>query len=180
MVVARHFMIRIISLATVSILWLGCLSNLPTMFTKAYLMVLDDCWISWMNLSSSMVNGDRLFMELMHVSKASYILIWRWTFIVAIFFAVKFFISSFSLLFASTCLHCANSTSVRKIYRSRIRIPPNGGVLIFQYYLLLLKYHHKLSLNILKMEDSSLLHRVIRYRPENIIFGWLSGTTILL
>ena len=41
--VAHHFMIRIISLATVSLLWLCSSGNFPPMCTKASLVVLDDC-----------------------------------------------------------------------------------------------------------------------------------------
>ena len=51
LVVDRHFMIRIISLATVSLLWVGSSANFPPMCTKAPLMVLDGCWISCINLS---------------------------------------------------------------------------------------------------------------------------------
>ena len=46
--------------------------------------------------------------------------------------------------------------------RSRIRIHPGGGDLIFQFYLLLIKYHHSLSLHLLKREGSLLSRCVIR------------------
>ena len=52
-------------------------------------------------------------------------------------------------------------------YRSRIRVPPGGGVFIYQFYVLLLKHHHKLILHILKREDSSLLHPVIQCGLKN-------------
>ena len=41
-VVACHFMISIISMATLSLLRLGSLDNFPPMCTKALLIVLDD------------------------------------------------------------------------------------------------------------------------------------------
>ena len=78
-------------------------------------MVLDDYWISWMNLSSLVVEKYRLFVELMHLSKSSELLSWKWTFLVAVLFAVIFFASYFSLLFAATCLYCATLTAVRYI-----------------------------------------------------------------
>ena len=56
LVVDRYFIIRIISLATVSLPWLGSLANFSTMSTKASLMVLGDFWISCINLSSSVVD----------------------------------------------------------------------------------------------------------------------------
>ena len=112
LVVDRHFMIRIISLATVSLLWLGSSANFPPMCTKASLMVLDGCWICCINLYSSVVDKYRLFMELIHISKASDILSWRWIFIVDVFFAVIFLASSTALLFVVTCLHCATLAAV--------------------------------------------------------------------
>ena len=111
--VAHHFMIQIISLAAVSLLWLGGLANFPPMCIKVSLMVLDDCWISWINLYSLVVDEERLSVELMHDSKVPDILSWRWTFIVDVFFSVTFFASYFSLLFSATCLHCATLTAVR-------------------------------------------------------------------
>ena len=71
LVVDRHFMIQIISLDTVSLLWLGSSANFPPMCTKASLMMLDGCWIIFINLSSLVVDKDRLLMELMRISKAS-------------------------------------------------------------------------------------------------------------
>ena len=115
LVVHRHFMIRIISLATVSLLWLGHSASFPPMRTKESLMVLDDCWISCMKLSSLVVYKDRLFMELMHISRASDLLSWRRIFLVAVFFAVILFASSISLLFTSTCLHCATLSAASYI-----------------------------------------------------------------
>ena len=58
---------------------------------------------------------------------------------------------------------------------SQIRFPPSGGVFIFQFCLILLKYHHKLYLHILKRDDSSLSHCVIRWRLEKIFLDgcWL-------
>ena len=81
-----HFMIRIISLATVSFPWLGSLDNFPPMCIEAYLMVLNDCLIICINLSSSVVDKYTLFMELMRLSKFSYLFSWRWTFIVDVLF----------------------------------------------------------------------------------------------
>ena len=78
-------------------------------------MVLDYCWIIWINLSSSVVDENRLFMKLMHLSRVSDTLSWIWTFLVAVFFSVTFFASSFSLLFSANCLHCDRLTSVRHI-----------------------------------------------------------------
>ena len=43
LMVAHHFMIRIISLDTVSFLWLGSLDTFTPMYTKVSFMVLDDC-----------------------------------------------------------------------------------------------------------------------------------------
>ena len=113
LVVDCHFMIRIISLATVSLLWLGSSANFPQMCTKASLMVLGDCWRSCINLSSSVVDEDRLFIELIHIPKASDLLSWRRIFLVAVFFAVIFFASSIYILFAFTCLHCETLAAVR-------------------------------------------------------------------
>ena len=110
-----HFRIRIISLANVSLWVLGSLAHFPPRCTKASLMVLGDCRRSFINLYLSVVEEDRLFIELMHISKASDILSWRWTFLVAVFFAVIFFVSSISLVFADTCLHCSTLTSVSYI-----------------------------------------------------------------
>ena len=45
--------------------------------------------------------------------------------------------------------------------QTQIKVPPCGGVLIYQFYLLLLKCHHKSILHIVNREDSSLSHRVI-------------------
>ena len=111
--VDRHFRIQIISLATVSLRLLGSSANFPSMCTKASLMVLGYCRRSCVNLSSSVVDEDRIFIELIHISKASDLFSWRRNFLVAIFFAVIFFASSISLLFVSTCLHCATLAAVR-------------------------------------------------------------------
>ena len=110
-----QFMIMIIYLDTVFLLWLFSSANFPQMCTKASLMLLCDCWIICMNLYSYVVDKERLFIELMHISKDSDILSWRWTFLVAVFFAVIFFDSYISLLFAATCLHCDTLTLVRWI-----------------------------------------------------------------
>ena len=56
LMVDHHFMIWIIYMATVSLLWLGTSANFPPICTKASLVVLGDCWISCMNLSSSVVD----------------------------------------------------------------------------------------------------------------------------
>ena len=116
--VALHFNIRIIYLNTASLLWLGSFFNFTPMYTKESLMVLDDCWIIWMNLSSSVVDKYRLFMELIHLSKASDRLSWRWTIFVDVLFAVYFFTSSFSLLLSATCLYCTTLTATRYISKA--------------------------------------------------------------
>ena len=64
--------------------------------------------------------------------------------------------------------------------RSEIRIPPAGGVLICQFYLLLLRYHHKLSLHLLKMGYKLISHCVIHCRLEKNFYGWFSSTTLSL
>ena len=61
---------------------------------------------------------------------------------------------------------------------SWIRVPPGVGILIFQFYLLLLKYHHSLSLHLLKREDSSLSQCIIRCRPEKNISRWSLSTNL--
>ena len=53
-----------------------------------------------------------------------------------------------------------------------------GGLLLYQCYLLLIKYHNKFILSLLKREDSSLLHRDIPCLPEKNVSGWLSSTTL--
>ena len=62
--------------------------------------------------------------------------------------------------------------------QSQSRVPTGGGVLICQFYLLLLKYHHKFSLRLLKMEDRFLSHFGIRCRLEKNVSGWLLSTTL--
>ena len=64
--------------------------------------------------------------------------------------------------------------------RSRIRVPPGGGVLVYQFYFTVLKYHHKLFLHLLKRGGSLLSHRVIRSLPGKNVSGWLSSTTLCL
>ena len=59
-----------------------------------------------------------------------------------------------------------------------IRVSPGAGVLICQFYLSLLKYHNSFSLRLLKREDSSLLHCVIRCRLEKNVSWWLLSTTL--
>ena len=54
-------------------------------------------------------------MDLMHLSKASFLLSWRWDFLLAVFFAVTFHASFFFLLLSATCLHCAILRAVRYI-----------------------------------------------------------------
>ena len=115
LMVALQFIIWIISMDTVSLLWLGSSANFPPMCTKASLTVLEDFWISWINLSSLVVEEDILFMELMHISKASDTLSWRLSFLVAVFFSVTVFASSFFLLLSYTCLYCATLTVVSYI-----------------------------------------------------------------
>ena len=61
-----------------------------------------------------------------------------------------------------------------------IRFTPGGCVLIFQFYLIVLKYHHKFCLRLLKREYSSLSHFLIRSRPDNNVSGWLFNTTLHL
>ena len=59
-----------------------------------------------------------------------------------------------------------------------IRVPPGVGVLIFQFYLPLLKCHNSLSLHLLKKEDSLLSHCVISCHLENNVSWWLLSTTL--
>ena len=63
---------------------------------------------------------------------------------------------------------------------SWIGVPPGVCVLICQFYLPLIKYHQSFSLRLLKREDSSLLHCVIRFRLENNVSLWLLSTNLLL
>ena len=112
----------------------------------------------------------------MHLSKVSDILSWRWTFLVDIFFAVIYFrLFRFSPIFSHLSTLC-HFNSGEGDSRSRIMVPPGVGVLILQFYLLLLKYHLSLSLHILKREDILILHCVIRCRPEN---SFLYGCWVL-
>ena len=64
--------------------------------------------------------------------------------------------------------------------RCWIRFPPGAGVLIFQFYFPLLKYHHSFSLHLLKRENSSLSHCVIRCRPKKNVSWWLLSTALIL
>ena len=59
-----------------------------------------------------------------------------------------------------------------------IRVPPGDGVLILQFYLPLLKYHHKSSLHLLYREDSLISHFVIRCRSEKSDYLLLLNTTL--
>ena len=79
-------------------------------------MVLYDYWISWIQLSLLVVDEVRLFIELMHLPKATDRLSWRWNFLVDVLFDVTFFASSFSLLFSSTCRKCTTLTAVSLIH----------------------------------------------------------------
>ena len=62
--------------------------------------------------------------------------------------------------------------------RSWIRVPTGVGVLICQFWLPLLNYHHSLSLHLLKREDSSIFHCVIHCLPEKNVSLWLLITTL--
>ena len=64
--------------------------------------------------------------------------------------------------------------------RSLTMVPPGFCVLVCQFYLLLIKYHHSFSLHLLKRGDSSLSHCVICSRPEKNVSWWLPSTTLLL
>ena len=125
-----------------------------------------------------MVYEDRLFIELLKISKASDLLSWRRIFLVAILFAVIFFASSISLLLAATLLQLCDFSSGELDPRCWIMVAPGVGVLIFQFYLLLLIYHHSFSLHLLKREESSLLYCVIHCRPEKNVSWWLLSTTL--
>ena len=164
LMVARHFMIWIISQATVSLIWLGSLANSPLMRTKEYLMVLDDCWIIWINLYSLVVDKDRLFMELMLLSKASDRLSWRWTFLVAFFFALTFFPYSFSLLLSSTCIHYYTLTAIGFIPEIE------SGLLI-----VLVSYFSCFTLFFLGITINSLL---ISWRGRTVRFRTVSYATV--
>ena len=109
--VDRHFMITVISLAIVSLLWLVSSANFTPMCTEASLMASDDCWISCMNLYSSVGRRRQTVHRVdAHIKSFRY-LSWRWIFLAAVCFTVIFFASSVSLLFAATCLHCATINS---------------------------------------------------------------------
>ena len=173
-----HFMIQIISLDTVSLLLLVSSDNFPPMCTKTSLMVLDDCLISSIKLSSSVVDKYRLFMELMHISKDSDIFRWRWNLscgcLLFCYFPPLFLLSPI-IIRLYTLFHFSSG---EVDYWSWIRVTPGGGVLIFQFYLLLPKYHNKLYLHLLKREDSSLSRCVIRFCPKKNVSGWLSSITL--
>ena len=62
--------------------------------------------------------------------------------------------------------------------QSRIRFPPGDDVLIWQFCLLLLKYHHKFSLNILKRKGSSISQCFICCCPERNVSRWFSSATL--
>ena len=104
---------RIISLATVSLLWLGSLPSLPLMCAKASLMVVKYMLTRLMNIDSPVGDKNRLFMESWYFWKASHHFCWRCNFRVNIFFAVSFFASSFSLIFSPTSMNCATLAAVR-------------------------------------------------------------------
>ena len=80
----------------------------------------------------------------------------------------------------SHLLTLCNFNSSEIYYWSRIRVPPGGGVLICQLYLLLLKYHHKSSLHLPKSYYRLLLHSVIYCHLDRNDSWWLLITTLLL
>ena len=135
LMVACHFMIRIISLATLPFLWLGSSTNFLPMCTKTSLMILDDCWISWINLSLSVVYKDRLFMELMCVSKSSDILSCIWTFIVAVFFSVNFLPLPFYPIIShmSTLFHF-NRSDIDSLIRIKVILMVGSSFASFTFF----------------------------------------------
>ena len=87
----------------------------------------------------------------------------------------RFFHFSPILSHLSTLVHF-NSGEVDS--QSWIRVPTGVGVLIWQFYLLLLKYNHSLSIHLLNREDSLILHCIICFRPEKNVSWWLLSTTL--
>ena len=63
-------------------------------------------------------------------------------------------------------------------FLSWIVVPTGVGVLIFQFYLIFISYHHSFPLHILWREYSLRLHCVIRCSPEKYFYRWFSGTTL--
>ena len=96
----------------------------------------------------------------------------------AVFFYVSFFflflLSPIPICHYSVCYF--NSSGVDS--RSWIRVPTGYGVLVFQFYLLMLKYHQSFFLHLLKREDSSILHCVIHCRPEKNVSWWFLSTNL--
>ena len=97
-----------ISLTTVSLLWFGMSPSLPPRCEKASLMVFNDRLTSLMNMDYSIGYNNRLYTEYWHFWKTSDRFCQRHNFRVALLFSGLFLASSFSLLFSSTSLHCAN------------------------------------------------------------------------
>ena len=62
--------------------------------------------------------------------------------------------------------------------QSLIRVLTGGGVPICKFYPILLQYHHKFSIRLLKREGISLLHCVIHCRLKNNVSISLLNTTL--
>ena len=106
---------QIISLATVSLLWLGSLPSLPPMYAKSSLVVFEERLTRLMNMDSSVGDNNRILVESWYLWKASDHFYQRCNFRVAVFFDASFFTSSFYLLFSATSLYWDNLAAVRYI-----------------------------------------------------------------
>ena len=105
----------IISLDTVSILWLGSLPSLSPMCATSSLIIFEYMLIRLMNINSLVGGENRLFMESWNFWKASHRFCWRCDFLLAVFFDVSFFTYFFSLLSSYTSLYCATLSALRYI-----------------------------------------------------------------
>ena len=85
------------------------------MCSKAYLMVSEEMLTRLTNTNYLVGDDDRMFTESWNLWKASDCFSWRCNFRVAVFFAVYFFASSFSILFSATSMNCSTLTAVRYI-----------------------------------------------------------------
>ena len=110
-----YFKKLIISLDTVSLLWLLISPILTPMCTKPSLMVFEERLMRFMNIDYLVEDNDILLMKSWNLWKASYNFCWRWKFWVAVFFAVSFPPSQFYLLLSATSLNCATWAAVKMI-----------------------------------------------------------------
>ena len=85
----------------------------------------------------------------------------------------------FSLILIHLSILC-HFNSCEVDYWSRIRSFPGVGVLVCQFYLIFLKFHHKFYINLLQREGSFISHHVIHWRPDKNVYGRFSSTTFWL